>query len=1443
MTQAAIRIDNLLFDLELGRGLQANAIQDRISALCRTHLPGLLQRVVQPILTGETRPLPGTSLDRLELDLGELPANALESKLLQRLESALAAALARQRPIEAMPVALKPHSGAGEPIFEADAFLARGSLPGGKGTDAIMLAAMQTAPAALLRALRHWGRQAEPRHRIAHRLTEATIERLVRLCAPTDADIVITYAADLRRLHHSRPLVQDSEPGFGAAVWEFVLAYLLADRGSHFNTRTFVAYTLQQMASRYRIEYSTLLAEVAHCAALLRVPFSSSFGLPEILFELHDEEEKATGQPRRTATGDVEQNLQRMQFFLEHGNLPVAANGSRADVLELADLLLQQAPDQLRALIVHSGRHEAVRRRIAQHFGEALIGRIVLLLEPTDGPQIQEHLSQLRKTHAHRPVVPVDGRRFGEMLTELTLTTLLLDRGSYFNQRSFVRHLLQQMAASRQLDYSTLLQSLATQTPGTVHVQGSLLGILRSLNEEQAVGMQTASIVQLGGDAHARGLLVAWLTGANPPAIADNRLREWLTVLAQQEPDYLRRLLRAAGRRGQAATRLARLCDPALAQSLLCVLTPGKQAPWIDCLALLRVAHERAPLTVGVAPDAIFWEAAFEFLLETPNARMTEAYQHVGQALMRHYRIDAGRLLAFVTAGMRSGVHHAGAPLALVEQNRELLRAFAYNRTAARKPSAGDDLQRLTDWLDFGSLPDFATESGEFQRWLQRLDDGMLRLALRQCSPHAELLQRLLRRKALRNRTILLLCSDCGVSFPVMTNLFKLLDPRPAADDTERLLLAALMSQAVWQPGALLRNVLQALAPLMGASRQALLRQLQQALTARRPPPALRREMAGLVASAIMEAEDDTALASEDIPGRIPVALAIHFLREGVLPRWSSAACPSSLQRISLQGGLLPASETALVALREIADDRLALRRLLQYLSPDQLQRLLAALAPDFAGFVVSWLIAIKDLATDKRIQPAARRVVIARHREEALAQLLQHSRPSSASAILRGLGEGAAAACSIPLGLYWNILGQVAARRARNDARFLPLLQTIPGAHGEVPAVAAVGVRAGADRKAVVAPDPLAILRRYLRFGEGRQAQVEAALNQALRSHPEQLRRLLRAAAGRELERTRIVHGFSVNSLQQSLRLLLEARYAPASLCLAALQTAMAALAGHGGSARWGDDCIDELLFCLTNESNPDLALARFVEAAARGFRRASAVAIPTLRERALQALSGMRSQPQSVRQAAQRLLAVLPAQLQKGDSELSRRETPQAPLPTSGDEPMAIPEGMRLPVDNAGLVLLAPFLERYFAALDLLRGRDFSGPAQRLRATYLTQYLACGKQEAPEPSLLLNKILCGASTAVPLDDPLPLGEAERQLTEQLLTAVIRHWSKLGNTSIAGLRETFLMRTGYLTRRDNDWALRVEPGPYDVLLQSLPWSIATIRLPWMEKPLWVQWT
>lgn len=164
---------------------------------------------------------------------------------------------------------------------------------------------------------------------------------------------------------------------------------------------------------------------------------------------------------------------------------------------------------------------------------------------------------------------------------------------------------------------------------------------------------------------------------------------------------------------------------------------------------------------------------------------------------------------------------------------------------------------------------------------------------------------------------------------------------------------------------------------------------------------------------------------------------------------------------------------------------------------------------------------------------------------------------------------------------------------------------------------------------------------------------------------------------------------------------------------------------------------------------------------------------------------------------------------------------------------------------IGNAGLALLHPFLPALFQRLHLL-ATDADGRAQLrgddgARAVRLLQYLADGRSDAPESQLLLNKLLCG----LPPDSPCPpveLGQDEQALCEQLLHAVIGNWPIIRNTSIAGLRETFLQREGRLQWRDAEASLTVPRKTVDVLVDQLPWGFAVIRHPWMRQPLTVTW-
>jgi hypothetical protein len=74
------------------------------------------------------------------------------------------------------------------------------------------------------------------------------------------------------------------------------------------------------------------------------------------------------------------------------------------------------------------------------------------------------------------------------------------------------------------------------------------------------------------------------------------------------------------------------------------------------------------------------------------------------------------------------------------------------------------------------------------------------------------------------------------------------------------------------------------------------------------------------------------------------------------------------------------------------------------------------------------------------------------------------------------------------------------------------------------------------------------------------------------------------------------------------------------------------------------------------------------------------------------------------------------------------------------------------------------------------------------------------------------------------------------------MLSEVIRHWSVLKNTSVAGLRETFLQREGRISPAANGWKLQIERKTVDVLLGKLPWGIGIIKLPWMNELMYVDW-
>lgn len=195
---------------------------------------------------------------------------------------------------------------------------------------------------------------------------------------------------------------------------------------------------------------------------------------------------------------------------------------------------------------------------------------------------------------------------------------------------------------------------------------------------------------------------------------------------------------------------------------------------------------------------------------------------------------------------------------------------------------------------------------------------------------------------------------------------------------------------------------------------------------------------------------------------------------------------------------------------------------------------------------------------------------------------------------------------------------------------------------------------------------------------------------------------------------------------------------------------------------------------------------------------------------------------------------------------SEPSQRDDASAflPIPSAPEPATADAPGFRTWVPAAGLVLLHPFLPQLFSGLGIVAEAPTALRRSELgRAAALLHWLAWGSREAHEYEAGFIKLLLGLEPGQALGlDMAELGPDDEREASALLQAAIDHFRALKSTSIEGLRQAFLQRSGLLSRADLGWHVHLEAAAFDVLLAQLPWGVGVVKLPWMPTPLFTEW-
>ncbi|MFG3756392.1 hypothetical protein, partial [Klebsiella pneumoniae] len=103
---------------------------------------------------------------------------------------------------------------------------------------------------------------------------------------------------------------------------------------------------------------------------------------------------------------------------------------------------------------------------------------------PAASDIIVAHMAEVRDVQRQRPVVSLAERSLERQLWFVALRHVLNDAGTQFNRRTFVAHMIAELADAEQLSYRTMLRVFATSLAGlmdTTPAATSLAAIILEL--------------------------------------------------------------------------------------------------------------------------------------------------------------------------------------------------------------------------------------------------------------------------------------------------------------------------------------------------------------------------------------------------------------------------------------------------------------------------------------------------------------------------------------------------------------------------------------------------------------------------------------------------------------------------------------------------------------------------------------------------------------------------------------------------------------------------------------------------------------------------------------------------------------------------------------------------------------------------------------------------
>lgn len=379
-------------------------------------------------------------IDKLEINLGSMQENEFDEQFPVRLKEKLNESLIKWK-VENGELKMPENSLSIESKFSIlSHFLLHGTLPWNatydhKDINRLFLRVLQENSKELKNFLQSYGHYTSLQQRLVYQLKDLQLEKGVHLLEPGSANFIISYVKFVQVKHKETEQSGIAQSDYRNTVWFVVYSYLLTNRSSYFDKKSFITQTMFQLAGKYNLSFDNLLklmtSELQQFAEKLTIPRE----LFQILSQLQKEfTEKQYRESSINAAKFYKTIYRSLQKKMDK-NVP------------------QSSRDALFIILSKAGSCRA----FLQYLKEEEIIALVPVVLPNESRFVIEVAHRLDTQKEKGELQGKAGGEFRLLKWQIIFPLLLECKGSSFNRKYFVRQVFSKVAARYNTDILLLV--------------------------------------------------------------------------------------------------------------------------------------------------------------------------------------------------------------------------------------------------------------------------------------------------------------------------------------------------------------------------------------------------------------------------------------------------------------------------------------------------------------------------------------------------------------------------------------------------------------------------------------------------------------------------------------------------------------------------------------------------------------------------------------------------------------------------------------------------------------------------------------------------------------------------------------------------------------------------------------------------------------------------